>query len=72
MSRKARVVFISSLGWKCLLNTLSWTMNINPGVSVFEIRRKTRVENLVPEPVSHEVVEELRNELIVMTSFTDI
>lgn len=47
------------IGWKCLLNALSWTMNINPAVSTVEIRRKMAAEKIVVEPVTHEVVEEL-------------
>lgn len=47
-------------------------MNINPKVRMIELRRKQEVERIVPDPVSHEVVAELRNELVVLTSPIDL
>lgn len=48
------------VGWKLLLNALRWGLNLNPGASMVEIRHKEGVEKVVAEPVSHEVVAELR------------
>lgn len=47
-------------------------MNINPGVSIVEIRRNSEAEKTVAEHVSHTVVEELRNELVELSSLKEI
>lgn len=55
-------------GGKLFLSALEWTLNISPRVSTVEIQRKQVVEKMVVDPVSHATVEELRNELIIMSS----
>lgn len=43
-------------GWMLLHSAIAWSMNISPGVSSVEIRRKQVPEKVVAEPVSHEIV----------------
>lgn len=59
---------VGNFGWKLLLNTLAWTMNINSCILMVKIKRKQHIEKIVTEPVSHEAVAELSYELVVMSS----
>lgn len=47
-------------------------MNLNPGLSTVEIIRKYITEKVVAEPVSNEIVEELRKEIVVLSAIEEV
>lgn len=51
-----------------MADALGWVMNLNPGASMVEIQRRQGVEKVFAEPVSHDIVAELRSELVILSS----
>lgn len=62
---------VEASGWKSLVDALSWLLGIFPRTVTAEIRRRQAVDKIVAQPISHEIVAELRNELVVLSSGID-
>lgn len=49
-----------------------WVLKLNPSVAVLEIRRRQVLDKVIAEPESNKVVDNLRNELVVMTTDKEV
>lgn len=60
------------LGWKHLLQSLLWVLDMNSGNNQVTIRRKVLNEKVVSGVVSQTKIEELRDESVVMISNREV